>query len=177
MTAARHPKVTRPVMRQMAWKSWETWRNQGFFQTCDRSWDDTLSHIFAVFFHWNFFPSLSGFSVDYDILSHQFHLSFPKRLAIGLVHLDSEPDEAVVTGGGLTLWRWAEQTVRRGAGRGGGVDGGRHLSLIGRKLKNLREIVRKSEWQWFLIEDDRKMLLDGQHFGFTTSSHIIHHPA
>lgn len=138
----------------------------------------TLYHIFLqFFFHWNFFPSLSGFSVDYDILSHQFHLSFPKRLAIGLVHLDSEPDEAVVTGGGLTLWRWAEQTVRRGAGRGGGVDGGRHLSLIGRKLKNLREIVRKSEWQWFLIEDDRKMLLDGQHFGFTTSSHIIHHPA
>ena len=80
----------------------------------------TLYHVFAVFliFIGISFLVLSSFSVDYDIFSHEFHLSFPKRLAIGLVHLDSEPDEAVVTGGGLTLWRWAEQTVRRGAGCG-----------------------------------------------------------
>ena len=81
----------------------------------------TLYHVFAVFLIFigiSFLDFIQFFCRLYDIFSHEFHLSFPKRLAIGLVHLDSEPDEAVVTGGGLTLWRWAEQTVRRGAGCG-----------------------------------------------------------
>lgn len=172
MTAARHPKVTK--MRQMAWKSWETWGNQGFFQTCHRSSDDTLSCFCSFpYFHWNFFPSFIQFFCRLWHILPWISLVIPQALSNWPCPL------------GLWAWRGGRHRWRFDAlalGRTDGAtwrrvwcwwfDGGRHWSLIGRKLKNLREIVRKSEWQWLLTEDDRKMLLDGQ---YNTSSCLERH--